>query len=260
MLLAFAAIVVAFAVVNRLAMDGRADVERSLWGVVAWVLLAARAGFVIRYHRFYREEPLRVFDIRDGGFMSAAGMAAVVGTAVWYAWRRSPQRVPLLSALVVGCLVWGAGSAALSLHPMRQKLPPVSLPTLDGETVRISSIQGKPVVVNLWASWCPPCRREMPALAKAQAEHPEVVFVFANQGERPEVVKAYLVRHGLSLRNVVLDGTTAIARQSGSRGLPTTLFFDATGSLVDRRAGELSAATLAQRLERMGHAAPMAGK
>jgi thiol-disulfide isomerase/thioredoxin len=109
-------------------------------------------------------------------------------------------------------------------------------------------MSGKPLVLNLWASWCPPCRREMPVLAKAQAEHSDVTFVFANQGEGADAVKTYLAAQHLSLHNVVLDGTTVLACRTGSAGLPTTLFFNARGELVDRRMGELSPATLAQGL------------
>lgn len=107
------------------------------------------------------------------------------------------------------------------------------------------------MVVNLWATWCAPCRREMPVLQQAQAARPEVHFVFLNQGESAERVLAFLGSQQLPLRNVLLDAHGQAGAQLGHRALPTTLFYDASGRLVDTRVGELSHATLAQRLEAM---------
>jgi thiol-disulfide isomerase/thioredoxin len=247
-LLVFVALAAALVLGARLAKRRQLDAEGPLWLLAAWILLAARAGFVLRYHTLYFAEPLRILDLRDGGFMPAAGLAAAGAAAAWIAWR-STRRTPLLGALAAGVLLWSAGNAALRQWSPQQRLPAAEFATLEGQALRLPSDTGRPVVVNLWASWCAPCRREMPALARAQAEHPEVDFLFANQGESAEAVKVYLSAQGLALRNVVLDTTRTLARQSNSVGLPTTLFFDARGRLVDRRAGELSPATIAQRLE-----------
>lgn len=248
-LLLFASILAALALGNRLAKEGRAAVERRAWLVIALMMLAARAAFVWRYRDVYMEEPLRILDMRDGGFRPAVGLAAGIAAAAWIAWRQAAHRTALLAALAAGCAIWGTGSALLSMARQGQPLPDTALATLDGGPVRLRSMLGKPVVLNLWATWCPPCRREMPVLASAQAAHPGVAFVFANQGETATAVRAYLARAGLRLDNVLLDGATALARETASPGLPTTLFFDARGRLVDRRMGELSPATLAQRLE-----------
>jgi thiol-disulfide isomerase/thioredoxin len=255
-LLLFGAVVAALLLGGRLAKARRLDLDASLWMLAAWILLAARAGFVLRYHALYFAEPLRIVDVRDGGFMPAAGLAAAAAAAAWIAWRRPDRRTPLLAALAAGALVWSAGNAALRQWPPRQRLPVAEFATLEGRTMRLPSRPGKPVVVNLWASWCPPCRREMPALARAQADHPDVEFLFANQGESADAVKAYLSAEGIALRNVVLDSTRTLGRQSNSAGLPTTLFFNARGELVDRRAGELSPATIAQRLEALEQGRP----
>jgi len=254
MLLLFATAVATLATSARLAKGHRVDVERSLWLVVGWIFLAARAGFVFRYRGLYLAEPLRILDVRDGGFMPAAALAAALVAAAWVAWRRPGNRIPLLAALAAGVLVWGAGSAALKQWSPRMRLPAGDLARLEGGRMRLTSTQGKPVVVNLWASWCPPCRMEMPALAEAQAKHPDVEFVFANQGEAGDAVEGFLSGEKLVLRNVLLDSTGVLSQQSNSRGLPTTLFFNANGELVDRRAGELSPATLEQRLEMLRQA------
>jgi len=108
--------------------------------------------------------------------------------------------------------------------------------------------QGRPMVVNLWATWCPPCRREMPVLADAQQRESAVRFVFANQGEDRETAQRYLTAAGLELANVVIDPGARIGREIGSGSLPTTLFYDASGRLVDTHLGALSAASLASKL------------
>ena len=102
---------------------------------------------------------------------------------------------------------------------------------------------------NWGATWCPPCVREMPVLHQAQSSHPGVNFVFVNQGEPVDKVAAWLKARNLPLRNVLLDAQGQIGAAFKQRALPTTLFFNAKGELVSMRVGELSAATLTERLQ-----------
>src|SRR5690606_40886240 len=62
----------------------------------------------------------------------------------------------------------------------------LALTKLEGGEVRLPTFIGQPTVVNLWATWCPPCRREMPVLRDAQQRYPDIAFIFANQGESAE--------------------------------------------------------------------------
>ena len=82
----------------------------------------------------------------------------------------------------------------------------------------------------------------------AQDAHPDVRFLFISQGERPETVRRYLASRGLRLQQVLVDEQSLAGARLGHRALPTTLFFDARGRLISVRVGELSRATLAQRL------------
>lgn len=101
-------------------------------------------------------------------------------------------------------------------------------------------IMARPIVLNLWATWCPPCRREMPVFEKAQTEFPDIAFVLVNQGESAQQALAYLKTEGLDLTDVLLDPASEAMRSMNSRGLPTTLFFDAKGRLVDPHLGEIT--------------------
>lgn len=102
-------------------------------------------------------------------------------------------------------------------------------------------------MVNLWATWCLPCVREMPTRHHAQIDRPGVNFVFLNQGEPAYTVGAWLQARKLPVRNVLVDGDRQAGAAFKQRALPATLFFDAKDRLVSTRTGELSAATPNER-------------
>ncbi|WP_206675655.1 TlpA family protein disulfide reductase [Marinobacter daqiaonensis] len=107
------------------------------------------------------------------------------------------------------------------------------------------------MVVNLWATWCPPCRREMPVLAEAQAGQEGIDFVFVNVGEEPPTIRGFLDSQGLALDNILLDRNNRLGAVTGTHVLPTTLFYNADGLLVYSHTGELSRATLRQGVEKL---------
>lgn len=219
---------------------------------MAWAgLLVARIAFVATWFDLYRDAPWSILDIRDGGFSPWAGLAAALLVAIVHGWHRAALRKPLALGLTAGALTWAAMSGALGTfdNTPRPALPKVSLITLAGEPTDLAALaKGQPMVVNLWASWCPPCRREMPVLAEAQQRETGITFVFANQSEDAATALRYLSASALSLANVVLDPGAELGRAVGSTGLPTTLFYDASGQLADTHLGELSAASLASKL------------
>lgn len=224
-----------------------------LWKMILAGFVAARAVFVLRHHDLFAERPWTAFDFRDGGFDSSAGLlvACVIGAELTR--RHALLRRPLLASSLAGIGLWLGGTLALqAFAPPQAPLPELSVRRLDGVEVPLRSFQGKPMVVNLWATWCPPCRREMPVLTAAQRNQPGIQFIFVNVGEDPATIERFLKAEQLELRNMVRDPMSALGRAVGSTALPTTLFYDARGKLVDVHLGALSAASLADKTAQLG--------
>lgn len=110
--------------------------------------------------------------------------------------------------------------------------PDFTLQTLTGETVTLSELRGRVVVVNLWASWCPPCREEMPALERAyRSLNPQgVEFLAVNTTYQDSLAEAvsFVDRYELSFP-ILSDATGEVARVYQLRALPSTFFIDGDG-------------------------------
>jgi thiol-disulfide isomerase/thioredoxin len=215
-------------------------------------LIAGRLVFVLQYLPLYRADPWSVIRPGDGGYSIWAAVLAGLAFGAWRARRNEALRRPLAWGAVAGLGAWAALAGSLTLLEQAHiRLPEMQLTRLEGDPIQLSTLAGRPIVVNLWATWCPPCRREMPALAEGERAHPDVTFVFVNQGEAEADVRNYLRSESLQLQNVVLDPFSAVAQATGARGLPTTLFFDRDGRLVDTHVGELTRASLTHKLQRL---------
>jgi thiol-disulfide isomerase/thioredoxin len=243
---------------QRLGRRAGVDAQPVLLRMLLFGLLGARLGFVWPWRSSYLHDPLSILDIRDGGWEPVAGCAAALLIGLVQAQRQPGLRKPVLAAALLLMSLSTAGEVALAAFadPPHRPLPAISLPDLAGRPVALASYAGKPTVLNLWATWCPPCRREMPLLQRAQAAHPEVHIVFVNQGEARADVLRYLQGQGLTLHNVLLDARRATGAAFQEQALPTTLFFDARGQLVSTRIGALSESTLAQRIATLHPAVP----
>ena len=217
-----------------------------------WGFLAGRIGYIAQWWPDYSATPMSMIKISDGGFAWWLGIPAAFAF-VWWRTRGGAMmlRRPAMAGIMVGVVVWVMANSALSL--MLRSAPPMpdlQLATLDQRPVSLSSYSGRPVVVNLWASWCPPCRREMPAFQQAQAEYPDVAFVMINQGETAAQALGFLEAEGLQLNDVLLDPSSQAMKTLQSRGLPTTLFFDAQGRQVDSHVGEITMPSLKDKISR----------
>lgn len=99
----------------------------------------------------------------------------------------------------------------------------------DGTTLRLSSYRGKVVIVNFWATWCPPCRVELPSLQRVAASEPDVVVLEVDLMEPADKARSFLDSLGLDRLQPVLDSDGATTRRFGVLSLPSTFFVDKDG-------------------------------
>ena len=221
-------------------------------------LLVARVAYVLVWWREYAAAPLSIIQIGDGGFIWWAGLAAGIAFVAWRTRAMTALRRPVLAGMAAGVLAWAAAGGALWwMQQSAPPLPDIALTALDGSSAGLSDYAGRPVVVNMWATWCPPCRREMPVLERAQSAYPDVSFVLVNQGEDVATIERFLAEEGLDLRDILRDPHSRTMAETGARALPTTLYFDADGRLVDTHLGELTGASLADTLRSRYGALPL---
>jgi len=235
-----------------LARRGQKDLAGWAWNAVLVGLLGARIGYVATHLSAYARDPLSAFYFWQGGFSPIYGLLAGVLYTLWYYRRRLSDLPGVVPPTVVGALV----AAALFGLSARQaslsgQLPGWALPTPDGRVLALSELKGRPVVLNVWASWCPPCRRELPLLLEYARRYPQVAFVFVDNGESPETVRAFLKRSRLQLPRLAIDTEGRLVRRLRVVALPTTVFFDAEGQAVARHLGELSRAGLEDALKKI---------
>jgi thiol-disulfide isomerase/thioredoxin len=202
---------------------------------------------VARHFDSFAAEPWRVLAIWQGGFDPWGALLALV-LVIAYRVRDRRRLVGIGSACVVGVLGWGGILLATQAGP-GPDLPAQQLARLEGGVTSLAQLSGQPMIVNLWAGWCPPCVREMPLLNAAAAANPDVTFVFVNQGDERPVVARFLADQGLSLPNVLLDPNWQTLHHYDGLGLPTTLFLAADGSVLHSFAGEVSPELLAGQLQ-----------
>lgn len=253
-LLLIVAMIVALAAGAWLGRRHQVSVGDALFNALFIGVLVARITFVAVYGDGY-DTLWSWFDLRDRGFQPLAGLGGAVAYLGWRCWRHPLERRPLGVAIVSGGLAWSLSAGALALMaPRGGTLPEIPVTQLDGTPLTLPTLlqeADRPMVINLWASWCPPCRREMPMLAKAQQQIDDVTFVFLNQGEGIDAITAFLEHESLTLEHLYRDPKMAFGREVGAMALPTTLYYDAEGRLIDSHFGALSRATLTQSLERL---------
>lgn len=138
-----------------------------------------------------------------------------------------------------------------------QPASPLDLPGLRaaGQRVRLAAFRGHPLIVNFWASWCAPCRQEMPALeAVARKERGRIDFLGVDANDQRGSALAFLRKTGVTYP-VAFDAHATAAARYGVYGLPTTYFLSPTGQVLGHQVGALTESRLLQLLARVFPAA-----
>lgn len=229
--------------------EGR-RIRRTPWLALGIGIVAARVSFVALHWEAYRTDPATIAYLWQGGFEPVAGIiAAAAILAVGMGSLRRVAGSTLILAVVSG--LW-FGYLQLEAQSPRSPFPKgVRLADLHGRPVALDDLRGRPFVVNLWASWCGPCRREMPMLAEVASRTPDVAVLLVNQGEDQRLIQRFLKEMELPTRHVFSDRGASLMRMNGSGGLPTTLFVRPDGRIEKTRIGELSRAGLLEGLNEL---------
>jgi thiol-disulfide isomerase/thioredoxin len=229
--------------VGRICDSGRGDTESVIFTGVITGLVVARISFVLQYLPSYYGSVFRMLDFRDSGFETFPGVVAGLIVIGFFLARRKSIRRPLLIATVAGLTAWAAIGTARGLMGVSSAVPDKSLLNAKGVSQPLLVHDGKPLVINLWATWCGPCRAEMPVLASAQAKYVGLDLVFVNQGERRDTVDGFMKDLNLHVSNSLFDPELSVAKATGATAFPTTLFYDASGRLLESHLGRFSEAT-----------------
>jgi len=130
------------------------------------------------------------------------------------------------------------------------KVPAFTLSSTDGSHLNLAELAGKPAVINFWATYCPPCRAEMPLLQKRVGPQSGVRLVLINEGESSQAARDYLNALGLHDPSL-LDSDLRVGHAFGAIALPTTVFVRSDGTIADRHIGQLDDAVLAAEISNL---------
>jgi peroxiredoxin len=145
----------------------------------------------------------------------------------------------LLVALFCTAATWaGEGNQTLTLLPERQQAPGFALKDINGETHRLADYRGRVVIVNFWATWCPPCREELPSMQRAweQIRDEGIAMLGVNVGENADTIFPFTAYYPVEFP-LLMDLDSKVVEDWPVIGLPTTFVLDPEGRLVYRAIG-----------------------
>ena len=157
--------------------------------------------------------------------------------------------ITAVGLLALGCSPEGEGSES---QVAREAAPEFSLATLEGESVSLSSLRGKTVIIDFWATWCPPCEFQVPELNAFWADHSGdgdiAVFGISVDEGGPEVVRPWVEEKGV--RYPILMGDDGLARRFGAMGFPTLVIIAPDGTIDSRHVGLVERESLEEAVAR----------
>jgi thiol-disulfide isomerase/thioredoxin len=156
----------------------------------------------------------------------------------------------IVAVLAVGIVVSRSGSGSPTAAE-GTRAPSIPFLTFDGQPATFADFRGKPLVVNFYASWCPPCVAELPGFAAVDAEVGDrVTFIGIALQDDPELAQALEQQTGIKYPTFQ-DQTGAVYQSIDGFGMPTTVFIDAEGNLIDKHTGILFEDQLRQKIDEL---------
>lgn len=173
-------------------------------------------------------------------------------------------RIPLYVLILIAGAIWiqvsaappGTTTAGEIPAPKEGFLAPeFTLGTLDGQTITLNELRGRPILINLWASWCAPCRAEMPAMQRVHEAYQEqgLIILAVNATNQDSLTNAasFASEHGLTFP-ILMDTTGEVSQIYQVRSLPTSFFVDPDGIIQEIViGGPMSEALLRTRVENL---------
>lgn len=157
----------------------------------------------------------------------------------------------LFSRSITGVALTGAANTELEPAPIAgHPAPNFELATLDGEVVSLADLKGRPVLVNFWATWCGPCRAEMPEFQEASVDNAGNLVVLGvnnTASDTPEYVVDFVQELGLTFP-ILLDEDGSTAELYRVRGLPMTVFIDRNGVVNEVFTGPINKAYIESKI------------
>jgi thiol-disulfide isomerase/thioredoxin len=159
------------------------------------------------------------------------------------------RRAGILLAVAVVVLVAAEVLTSRSSAPPRRAAPPLPAQVLVAPRATLAALRGRPAIVNFWASWCGPCRKEAPQIARlAGALHGRAQLVGVDYSDAASGARSFIRAHHWTFPNL-RDGSGRTGERYGLSGLPTTFVLDRDGAIVKRFVGPQTAATLLAALQ-----------
>lgn len=171
------------------------------------------------------------------------GLVIVLGS-LWLVYSRN-----LLNTLISAGENVTLEPAPVIGHPA----PDFALPTLDGETIRLSDFKGKPVLINFWATWCGPCRSEFPDFQKAWVDNADKLVIIGINNtitDQKDQVPGFVQEFGVTFP-IVLDESGDTSKAYNILGLPTSIFIDRNGNVNEIFTGPINKAYIEAKLSEL---------
>jgi len=163
---------------------------------------------------------------------------------------KSPIVQRLIGLFVVSFLILAC--SLFDISPLvNGTAPDFTLKTLGGREVQLSQFEGKPVMINFWATWCGPCRVELPLIQDRFEKHyPSLVVLAVEDGSTPSEISETAYASGITF--LILMGYDGVLSAYNVRAFPTTFFVDVDGVIRSQHVGQLSPNQLDAELNKLG--------